>query len=141
MLIEPLTYVASGDVPSASAIVLTAPVGDSRLASPLPYWPSYGAASPAQRAVYLDWLAGVRADPAVPIGYVFIYFYGLEQRVLVDDCDHVEVRAELRRLLSVYGGDASFSATRSDCCRSWRCRGCIDSAEDELRSELSPTSG
>src|SRR3546814_2073998 len=45
------------------------------------------------------------------IGYVFLFFYGLERRVLVDaDIDQAArgeratIAAEIRRLLSVYGG-------------------------------------
>jgi uncharacterized tellurite resistance protein B-like protein len=45
------------------------------------YWPSYSKISPASRAAYLQWLAGGRRDPEVYIGYVFIFFYGLERRV------------------------------------------------------------
>lgn len=107
-LLGPLTYVSSGFEEGASVIVTTAPVGRSERAEPLPYWPSYAAASPDQRALYLDWLATGRVDPAVPIGYVFIYFYGLEQRILIDERDHADVRSEVRRLLAIYGENRSF---------------------------------
>lgn len=50
----------------------------------LGYWPRYSALSPACRSGYLSWLASDRSDPASPVGYVFIYFYGLERRILVD---------------------------------------------------------
>jgi uncharacterized tellurite resistance protein B-like protein len=45
------------------------------------YWPSYREISAASRTAYLQWLAGGRKDPHVYIGYVFIFFYGLERRV------------------------------------------------------------
>jgi uncharacterized tellurite resistance protein B-like protein len=45
------------------------------------YWPSYREISAASRAAYLQWLGGGRKDPHVYIGYVFIFFYGLERRV------------------------------------------------------------
>ncbi len=131
---------ASGDVASASAIVATAPVGDRRHAEPLPYWPSYAAASPAQRAVYLDWLAGGRVDPDLPIGYVFIYFYGLEERVLVDDADHAEVRAEVRRLLSLYGANTSFAGYAQRLLAFMVLPRLPRLSEEELRGELPPTS-
>lgn len=35
---------------------------------PLPYWPHYSEASPAQRARYLEWLAGGRVDPQIDLG-------------------------------------------------------------------------
>ena len=50
----------------------------------LDYWPSYDTVPPASRAAYLAWHADGRRHPTVPLGYVFLYFYGLERRVLVD---------------------------------------------------------
>lgn len=48
-----------------------------------PYYPRYGALSPVQRGVYLNWLQ----DPtgAVDPGYVFLYYYGLERQLLLGD--------------------------------------------------------
>jgi tellurite resistance protein len=101
----PLAYVMRDATKAdASSIVTSLRVGNAFSAEPLPYWPTYSTATPAQRAVYLDWLASDRSDPEVPIGYVFIHFYGLERRVLVDGADHEIVHAELKRLLSIYGG-------------------------------------
>lgn len=73
------------------------------------YWPSYSSISPASRAAYLQWLAGGRKDPNAYIGYVFIFFYGLERRVY----EHMKDRApnadevlaigrEVARLLDLY---------------------------------------
>lgn len=45
------------------------------------YWPSYSEISAASRTAYLQWLGGRRKDPNVFVGYVFIFFYGLERRV------------------------------------------------------------
>lgn len=45
------------------------------------YWPSYSEISAASRTAYLQWLGGGRKDPQVFVGYVFIFFYGLERRV------------------------------------------------------------
>ena len=75
---------------------------------PLPYWPTYYDASPEQRRTYLDWLIGGRCDPKVELGYVFIYFYGLERRVLVDQKDFVVVANEMIRLQPIYGASNSF---------------------------------
>jgi len=76
------------------------------------YWPSYSEISPSARRAYLTWLADGRRDPTTDIGYVFLFFYGLERRVLIDarnDPAGVEselpiIKAELRRLLDIYGG-------------------------------------
>ncbi len=74
----------------------------------LPYWPSFYESSPAQRAHYLDWLLAGRRDPKVELGYVFIYFYGLERRVLVDRADFLPIATELLALLKVYSYSNSF---------------------------------
>lgn len=75
------------------------------------YWPSYSSMTPEARRSYLDWLAGDRADPTTYIGYVFLYFYGLERRLMLDgnarDADLVAL--EVRRLLEVYGANHSFN--------------------------------
>ncbi|WP_066737532.1 TerB N-terminal domain-containing protein [Cupriavidus sp. D384] len=74
------------------------------------YWPSYSAISPTARRAYLNWLSTGRADPDADIGYVFIYFYGLERRAVFDAANDQAARAdlpaiaaELRRLLAIYG--------------------------------------
>ncbi|MER9137870.1 TerB N-terminal domain-containing protein [Mesorhizobium sp. M0830] len=74
------------------------------------YWPSYSSISPAARKSYLDWLAGSRSDPGAYIGYVFLYFYGLERRLMLEESppDADGVVAEVCRLLQVYGGNGSF---------------------------------
>lgn len=82
------------------------------------YWPSYSEISGTARRAYLNWLAGGRSDPAVDIGYVFLFFYGLERRAILDaakdpaaQADRPDIAAELRRLLGIYG-DASASFRR-----------------------------
>lgn len=46
------------------------------------YWPSYSGLSPGSRAGYLAWLAAGRSGENVEPGYLFVFFYGLERRVL-----------------------------------------------------------
>ncbi|MCY1327620.1 spore cortex-lytic enzyme [compost metagenome] len=74
------------------------------------YWPSYSELSQEARRSYLEWLAGSRSDPDTYIGYVFLYFYGLERRLMLepDSPDETQVIAEVRRLRSVYGWNNSF---------------------------------
>lgn len=81
----------------------------------LSYWQSYERFDPRARWTYLDWLEGGRADPNIPIGYVFVFFYGLEQRLLVDDAkeDVAAIFSEVRRLLSIYGEQYSFQGYAS----------------------------
>jgi len=81
----------------------------------LSYWPGYDRLSPSARGGYLNWIWTGRSSPTAPIGYVFLYFYGLERRALhdttADGADPGELRlivAEVDRLLSVYGTNPSF---------------------------------
>jgi len=46
----------------------------------LGYYPSYAGLGPEQRWIYLNWLQDVTKE--VDIGYVFIYYYGLERHLL-----------------------------------------------------------
>ncbi|WP_254508167.1 tellurite resistance TerB family protein [Anatilimnocola floriformis] len=113
-LSEPLVYVTAGlpsfKAPDASLIDGSLPIAPPG-ANPkdrLPYWPSYAEATSQQRAKYLDWLAGGRRDPAIELGYVFIYFYGLERRVLIDGADHLPIIEEVLRLRTIYRDSRSF---------------------------------
>lgn len=79
------------------------------------YWPGYSTISPAARRAYLQWLADGRRHPDADIGYVFLFFYGLERRVLIDGRNDVAaqrdfplIAQELRRLLGLYGASKSF---------------------------------
>lgn len=58
----------------------------------------------------MKWLAGGRSDPDIDLGYVFLYFYGLERRSLIDGEDIVPIAQEVVRLLGVYGRSRSFRA-------------------------------
>lgn len=92
----------NGLLPVASA-------GDYR-ARQMGYWPSYAEASPTERRAYLTWLSEGRSNPDCDIGYVFLFFYGLERRIIVDSSgddtakeDWPAIVVELRRLLAIYG--------------------------------------
>ncbi|WP_445496266.1 tellurite resistance TerB family protein [Photorhabdus sp. SF281] len=81
----------------------------------LRYWPSFATLSPRCRGAYLDWLASDRSDASCPIGYVFIYFYGLERRVLADgtqeaiyDNEFKALFEEISRLRTVFQANGSF---------------------------------
>lgn len=84
------------------------------------YWPSYSDIKPEARAAYLDWLSNGRKNPTAYIGYVFLFLYGLERRLLIDfdksEKPNTEARtiiAELERLLSIYGYNSSFNGYAS----------------------------
>lgn len=74
------------------------------------YWPSYGEVTAKARRAYLNWLADGKSDPSTDIGVVFLYFYGLERRVIIDSkifpdaaVEIPTITAELQRLMGIYG--------------------------------------
>lgn len=78
------------------------------------YWPSYANISAVQRAAYLHWLSTGRCDPSYPVGYVFLYFYGLERRLLLDGPEPNEeamLVAEVQRLRELFSKDGSFRSS------------------------------
>ncbi len=86
-----------------------------RVGNGMTYWPAYSSISPECRAGYLDWLVGGRRDPSAYIGYVFLYFYGLERRALGDARTSEKARQEwpaicdeVAQLLQIYAGNHSF---------------------------------
>ena len=76
----------------------------------VPYYPSYSALEPASRRAFIEWIASPRNNPSTYIGYVFIYFYGLERRLLFDKAldQSAIIVDEVERLLSIYGENNSF---------------------------------
>lgn len=118
-------YVGSGLTPNnASDGEVDACLIDPALEAPSPgskgkveymgYWPHYSDIADGCRGQYLDWLAKGCKDPDVNIGYVFLYFYGLERRLLVDDDrtspeERDQIVAEIIRLMGIYGQYNSFN--------------------------------
>ena len=99
--------------PSRSIInpnLRVAEMGPDTEGTQLPRWPSYAEISPAARATYLDWLAGGGTDPSSDVGYMFLYFYGLERRFLKDNAPVAERRqilAEVIRLRDLFRHNGS----------------------------------
>ena len=76
------------------------------------YWPSYSSIDPIHRLNYLHWLSSGKRDAGFPVGYAFLYFYGLERRLLADNLSHEEetlLIAELERLRNLYTASGSFT--------------------------------
>lgn len=85
------------------------------------YWPKYGQIPAKCRGAYLKWLSGGCAEPEAYIGYVFLFFYGLERRLLVDGAkgevtakERLEIINVVRKLLKIYGTNRSFSGYASN---------------------------
>ncbi len=112
-LIDALVYATGGkfdQLRDSSLIELGLPVAkQSDTSERLGYWPSYHHCTPGQRAAYLQWLYGGRSHHVAELGYVFIFFYGLERRIVVDGQDHECVARELIRLLPMFGQSNSFA--------------------------------
>ncbi|MCW5892810.1 MAG: TerB N-terminal domain-containing protein [bacterium] len=75
----------------------------------MPYSPSYAGIDPQCRAAYLAWLANGRCSSEFDVGYVFLFYYGLERRLLHEDRAEVvgtdevaAIREEIERLLTLY---------------------------------------
>lgn len=83
--------------------------------STLGYWPSYRDLHPSARATYLAWLSGGRRDAPMASGYLFLFLYGLEQRLLIDRAhdDAPAIFTELRRLIALHPEDYSFQSHAS----------------------------
>ena len=91
--------------PSAIGLNLNVATPAVGLESALPYWPAYATISPAQRGTYLQWLAQGRRDniPAArEFGYLFLFFYGLERRVLLENDYSPEIGHEIANLVTIY---------------------------------------
>lgn len=77
----------------------------------MPYWPSYSEIPPGSRLAYLRWLSSGRSDQETEVGYVFLYFYGLERRLFLDrpsDEEKAALISEVQRLRGLYGQNGSF---------------------------------
>lgn len=104
-----MIYVADGEPETfeSSAInnrLPVAPPADDQLA-PLGYYTQYSYLAPVQRGAYLQWLANGRKDEnpsGRDIGYILLFFYGIERHLLIDGGDGQEPVAELVRLLKHY---------------------------------------
>lgn len=92
-----------------SEIVTTLPVIKGK-AEPLGYYPSYYEMSPEQRYKYLAFLTNIHAN--IDIGYVFVYYYGLERKIFLDEdlYEAVEMIATLQK----YHNNRSFISYSND---------------------------
>lgn len=81
-------------------------------APPLNYYPSYGGLTPDERATYLNWLCNIDAE--IDIGYVFLFYYGLERWLLTGDKDQFKKAFRLIMRLRKHHKNQSFQAYSSE---------------------------
>lgn len=81
----------------------------------LGYWPRYAGLSDRERGTLLAFLNSERRAATVGIGYVFLYFYGLEHRLLRGlagganaQAEGQQILEEVQRLQQHYGHHGSF---------------------------------
>ena len=76
---------------------------------PLGYFPSYSAMTAEQRGRYLSWLSDVTIQ--IDIGYVFVYYYGLERHLVGDKFEQAFDEVILLRRHHAHGSFQSYSAS------------------------------
>ena len=84
--------------------------GSDKNGDNMSYWPGYSSIPAVCRATYLEWLAGGRQDGTINPGYMFLFFYGLERRFLIDqppDDEKQEIVAEVERLKALFAHNYS----------------------------------
>lgn len=93
-----------------STVFVNLPVSQPRdpsLVEKPDYWPAYVWLAQEQRWIYLNWLQNVSDD--VDLGYVFLYFYGLERRMLTKDFEQAFHEAVLLRQHHAKGSFPEFA--------------------------------
>lgn len=70
-------------------------------------YPSYGGLSPKGRYIYLKWLQNI--EDSIPIGYVFIFYYGLERQLLYGKFNQAFNMIIRLRKYHINGSFASYS--------------------------------
>lgn len=102
---SPCVYATAGErggyfnATDPSEILIDSPVRRPRGPVPaLGYWPWYSRMEPEQRFEYLAWLASGRDRLPANEGHLFLYFYGIERRLLLDEADRGWGLQEIVRL-------------------------------------------
>lgn len=75
----------SKQIPDPSTIYVHLPISEDYNVPNLPYWPHYIELTSGQRFKYLTWLRNV--EQPIDMGYVFLYYYGLERQLLIGNFD------------------------------------------------------
>lgn len=96
------------DDPSTIYSMLAATAASSHI-EPLGYYPSYSEMTDEQRGKYLGWLCDVTAP--IDIGYVFVYYYGLERKLLGEKFEQAFDEVVLLRKHHDQGSFQSYSAS------------------------------
>ena len=111
---NPLVYMSDANITGSDLphLILTKlPVSHVSCSVNLGYWPSYSGLEENERGIYLKWLQEGKTNPEINIGFVFIYFYGLEYRAISEEKDLNDILFEVMRLYEIYADKSgSFSS-------------------------------
>lgn len=88
-------------------------VNQSGARNEIGYWPSYSDITPGHRYDYLKWLSEGKEDPDIDTGLLFLYFYGLEWRIVKEKKDYEWIANEVLRLMSIYDNRSFQNYSRS----------------------------
>jgi hypothetical protein len=104
------TYRCGDDVSTIYASLPVRQMQPGYRPTKLGYYPTYCGMSPTQRGFYLWWLRDTSL--AAPIGYVFVYYYGLERHLIAGDFESAvdEILALRRHHTWGYSTSALFYA-------------------------------
>ena len=95
-----------------SLIRTTDPIGLTVSPAPaLGYYPSYSRMTPNERATYLNWLCNV--DDEIDMGYVFVFYYGLERHLAMKDVKNFERAFEMILRLRAHHKKGTFEGYSS----------------------------
>ena len=105
VLKSPCVYASSRDgngylwATDPSEVLIQAPVRRARTeVGDMGYWPWYSRMDPEHRFEYLSWLASGRQTLPAREGHLFLYYYGIERRLLLDEADRAWGLQEVVRL-------------------------------------------
>ena len=99
------------DSTEPSAIDLSLPISSDSVDkyNSVGYYPNYRSLSPEQRFCYLNWLQDI--SQPIDIGYVFIFYYGLERHLFFGD---FESAYKVIQILRSFHDNGSFQSYSSD---------------------------
>ena len=97
-----MLYTSANKTEAPFAINLdSSPVFDSEPTEKIGYWPEYSKLSQEQQGYYIQWLS--KGKPYVnDLGYVYLYYYGLEARALIKEKDQKEILFEVIELVNKF---------------------------------------
>ena len=99
---------SSGEEPSLISVKY--PIEENTLCGPLCYFPSYEGMTPAQRFCYIKWLSDITQP--IDIGFVFVFYYGLERHLLYGEYEHAF--NTVLKLRKYHTGNYSFNGYSSN---------------------------